>query len=58
MTLVMLACAPGGLSALQFLTKTKDEESLSYVGGIVIVLSLLAIFISPAMMSLALSPGN
>jgi BASS family bile acid:Na+ symporter len=54
MTLVMLACAPGGLSALQFLTKTKDEESLSYVGGIVIVLSLLAILISPAMMALAL----
>lgn len=54
MTLVMLACAPGGLSALQFLTKAKDEQSLSYVGGIVIVLSLLAIFISPAMMALAL----
>jgi BASS family bile acid:Na+ symporter len=54
MTLVMLACAPGGLSALQFLTKAKDEESLSFVGGIVIVLSLLAIFISPAMMALAL----
>jgi len=58
MTLVMLACAPGGLSALQFLTKAKDEESLSYAGGIVIVLSLLAIFISPAMMALALPPGN
>lgn len=54
MTLVMLACAPGGLSALQFLTKAKGEQSLSYVGGIVIVLSLLAIFISPAMMALAL----
>lgn len=54
MTLVMLACAPGGLSALQFLTKAKDEEALSYVGGIVIVMSLLAIFISPAMMALAL----
>ncbi len=54
MTLVMLACAPGGLSALQFLTKAKDEKSLSYAGGIVIVLSLLAIFISPAMMALAL----
>jgi len=54
MTLIILACAPGGLSALQFLTKAKDEESLSYVGGIVIVLSLLAIFISPAMMALAL----
>jgi BASS family bile acid:Na+ symporter len=54
MTLVILACAPGGLSALQFLTKAKDKESLSFVGGIVIVLSLLAIFISPAMMALAL----
>jgi BASS family bile acid:Na+ symporter len=54
MTLIILACAPGGLSALQFLTKAKDEESLSYVGGIVIVISLLAIFISPAMMALAL----
>ena len=54
MTLIILACAPGGLSALQFLTKAKDEESLSYVGGIAIVMSLLAIFISPAMMALAL----
>ena len=54
MTLVILACAPGGISALQFLTKAKDEESLSFVGGIVIVMSLLAIFISPAMMALAL----
>lgn len=54
MTLVILACAPGGLSALQFLTKAKDEESLSFVGGIAIVISFLAIFISPAMMALAL----
>jgi BASS family bile acid:Na+ symporter len=54
MTLVILACAPGGLSALQFLTKAKDEESLSFVGGIVIVMSLLAIFISPALIALAL----
>ena len=54
MTLVMLACAPGGLSALQFLTKYKDQESIHYVGGIVFMLSFLSIFISPAMMALAL----
>ena len=53
-TLVILACAPGGLSALQFLTKAKDEESLSFVGGIAIVMSLLALLVSPAMMALAL----
>jgi len=42
---VLLSCAPGGLSAIQFISKAKDE--LAYAGGMAFLLSTLSIFISP-----------
>jgi BASS family bile acid:Na+ symporter len=49
---VLLACAPGGISALQFTTKHKDELALA--GGIAFSLTFLSIFISPLLMTLFL----
>ncbi len=42
---VLLSCAPGGLSAIQFISKAKDE--LAYAGGMAFLLSMSSIFISP-----------
>jgi BASS family bile acid:Na+ symporter len=42
---VLLSCAPGGLSAIQFISKVKNE--LAYAGEVVFLLSMLSIFISP-----------
>jgi BASS family bile acid:Na+ symporter len=55
--LIVLACAPGGMSALQFLSKKKEAAALAYGGGTTALLSLLSIFISPALIALALPKG-
>lgn len=49
---VLLACAPGGISALQFTTQHKDDIALA--GGIAFSLTFLSIFISPLLMTLFL----
>ncbi len=54
LALILLACAPGGLSALQFLTKTKDEETLAFAGGTAFLLTFLSILISPALIAVSL----
>jgi BASS family bile acid:Na+ symporter len=50
--LVLLACTPGGVSAIQFTTQVKGDETLA--GGIVFLLSLLAVFLSPLLLWLVL----
>lgn len=54
LALILLACAPGGMSALQFLTKAKGEETLAYAGGTAFFLTFLSIVVSPALIALAL----
>jgi BASS family bile acid:Na+ symporter len=44
----LLAFTPGGIAAIPFTTRIKDSEPLA--GAMTIVLSLLAIFFSPAML--------
>jgi BASS family bile acid:Na+ symporter len=53
--LLILACTPGGVSALQFTTKVKGEKF--FAGGSAFLLSLLAVFLSPVLLTLAL-PGD
>ncbi len=53
LALILLACAPGGTSALQFLTKVKDEEALAYAGGTAFLLTFLSILISPALIAVS-----
>jgi BASS family bile acid:Na+ symporter len=53
--LVLLACTPGGLSAVQFTSQVKGSEPLA--GAILCLLSFLALFISPLILQLVL-PGN
>jgi len=53
--LLLLACTPGGLSALQFTSKVKGRASLA--GAILFLLSFLALFVSPLILTLVL-PGN
>ncbi len=53
--LLLLACTPGGLSAIQFTSKVKGSASLA--GAVLFLLSLLALFISPLMLQFAL-PGD
>ena len=43
--LLILACVPGGLSAVQFTRKVKGEEALA--GAFVVLLSALAVAVSP-----------
>jgi BASS family bile acid:Na+ symporter len=50
--LVLLACTPGGVSAIQFTTQVKGGETLA--GGTVFLLSLLAVFLSPLILWLVL----
>lgn len=50
--LFILACTPGGPSALQFSTKVKD--SLHFAADSVFILSLLALFLSPILIELLL----
>lgn len=53
--LLILACVPGGLSALQFTRKHKGHEAAA--GAVVVVLSLLAVFVSPLIVR-AVLPGS
>jgi BASS family bile acid:Na+ symporter len=53
--LLTLACAPGGLSAVQFTSKSKDAQV--FAGQLAVLLTCLAIFISPLLMSVLLPPG-
>ena len=55
--LILLACAPGGIGALQFLSKKKEPTALAYGGGTTVLLSFLSILISPVLISLALPEG-
>jgi len=57
LALIFLACAPGGMSALQFLSKKKEAEALAYGAGTTVLLTLLAILISPPLISLAIPKG-
>lgn len=52
---VALALTPGGLSALQFGTKIKGESA--YISFMVLMLSVLAAFISPYLISFFLPKG-
>jgi BASS family bile acid:Na+ symporter len=53
---VLLACTPGGLSALQFTTKAKGAAA--YAGGTACLLSLLAVLVSPLILALTLPVGD
>jgi len=53
--LLILACTPGGLSALQFTTKVKGEKF--FAGSSAFLLSLLAVFLSPLLLTIVL-PGD
>jgi bile acid:Na+ symporter, BASS family len=57
LALIVLACAPGGMSALQFLTKKQETAALAYGGGTAVLLTFLSIFISPALIALAIPKG-
>jgi len=52
---LFLACAPGGLSAIQF--TSKDKEALAFAGALATSLTFLSIFISPLLITLFLPPG-
>jgi bile acid:Na+ symporter, BASS family len=52
MAFILLGCAPGGVSAVQFTSKMKD--SLPLAAGSAFVLSFLAVFISPLMVQVFL----
>ena len=53
--LMLLACTPGGLSAIQFTRQVKGGAALA--GAILGLLSLLAVFLSPLILKVVL-PGN
>ena len=50
--LLLLACTPGGISALQFTAKIKGASL--FAGASAFLLSFLAIFLSPALLALVL----
>ena len=53
--LLLLACTPGGISALQFTTKIKGAAL--FAGSSAFLLSFVAVFLSPALLALVL-PGD
>jgi BASS family bile acid:Na+ symporter len=53
--LLILACVPGGLSALQFTRKQKGHEAVA--GAVIVLLSVLAVFVSPLLVR-AVLPGE
>ncbi|HKJ76164.1 MAG TPA: bile acid:sodium symporter [Gammaproteobacteria bacterium] len=53
---VLLACSPGGPSALQF--TSKQQTALAHAGITAFVLSLLAVFLTPLLVQLALPRGT
>ena len=52
---LLLACTPGGISALQFTTKIKGASL--FAGGCAFLMSFLAVFLSPVLLEFAL-PGD
>jgi len=52
--LLILACVPGGLSAVQFTRKQKGQEAVA--GTLVVLLSVLAVFLSPLILHVVLRP--
>lgn len=52
---ILLACTPGGISALQFTTKAKGGAA--YAGVATVLLSVLAVVLSPLLLALALPQG-
>ena len=54
--LVLLACTPGGLSALQFTTKAKGVAA--YAGATACLLALLAVFLSPLILALTMPAAD
>jgi len=52
---LLLACTPGGISALQFTTKIKGASL--FAGSSAFLLSFIAVFLSPALLTLVL-PGD
>jgi bile acid:Na+ symporter, BASS family len=57
LALIVLACAPGGMSAVQFLSKKKEAMAIAYGGGTTALLSFLSVFISPFLIALTLPKG-
>jgi BASS family bile acid:Na+ symporter len=53
--LLLLACTPGGISALQFTTKIKGASL--FAGSSAFLLAFVAVFLSPALLALVL-PGD
>lgn len=53
--LLLLACTPGGLSAIQFTSQVKGSAALSV--AVMCLLALLAVFVSPLILKLVL-PAN
>lgn len=53
---VLLACTPGGISALQFTTKAKGAAA--YAGAVACLLSALGVFLSPLILVLFLPTGD
>jgi BASS family bile acid:Na+ symporter len=53
--LLLLACTPGGISALQFTTKIKGASL--FAGSSAFLLTFVAVFLSPALVALVL-PGD
>jgi BASS family bile acid:Na+ symporter len=53
--LLLLACTPGGISALQFTTKIKGASL--FAGSSAFLLAFVAVFLSPALLALFL-PGD
>jgi BASS family bile acid:Na+ symporter len=53
--LLLLACTPGGIGALQFTTKIKSAAL--FAGSSAFLLSFVAVFLSPALLTLVL-PGD
>jgi bile acid:Na+ symporter, BASS family len=53
--LLLLACTPGGIGALQFTTRIKGASL--YAGSSAFILTFIAVFLSPALLALVL-PGD
>ena len=55
--LLMLACAPGGFTAVKYTGKVQDRGALAFAGAAAFMLALLAIFVTPLLLAIAL-PGE
>src|SRR5471030_2261036 len=54
--ILILACAPGGMSAIQFTSKRKDV--LAFAGQLAFLLTGLSIFLSPVLISIFFPPAR